>query len=196
MTILFSLSIIIICYLLYSNQKQKLLLVNYQENALEAFSSHEDMKETLRIGLYNRFKRDLEMEKEGNPLLFEQFAAEIITTVRGARTYVTKGSGDFGIDIEEHSDEGLYLGQVKCYSDQNLVGFDPIAIVHSQMIKQGAAGGYVITTSDFSSNAYTYAKGLNIDLINGKQVVDLWLDYLDAKHDHINGLQPIPQMQN
>ncbi|MET3847015.1 putative nucleic acid-binding protein [Paenibacillus sp. OAE614] len=70
MTILFSLSIIIICYLLYSNQKQKLLLVNYQENALEAFSSHEDMKETLRIGLYNRFKRDLEMEKEGNPLLF------------------------------------------------------------------------------------------------------------------------------
>ncbi|WP_354518408.1 hypothetical protein [Paenibacillus sp. OAE614] len=44
--------------------------MNYQENALEAFSSHEDMKETLRIGLYNRFKRDLEMEKEGNPLLF------------------------------------------------------------------------------------------------------------------------------
>lgn len=32
MTILFSLSIIIICYLLYSNQKQKLLLVNYQES--------------------------------------------------------------------------------------------------------------------------------------------------------------------
>ncbi len=196
MTILFTLSIIIICYLLYSNKRQKLLLVSYQENALEAFSSHEDMKETLRIGLYNRFKRDLEMEKEDNPLLFEQFAAEIMTTVRGGRTYVTKGSGDFGIDIEEHSNEGLYLGQVKCYSDQNLVGFDPIAIVHSQMIKQGAAGGYVITTSEFTSNAYMYAEGLNIDLINGKQVVELWLDYLDPKHDPIEELQPISQMSS
>ncbi|BFH64545.1 restriction endonuclease [Paenibacillus azoreducens] len=53
---------------------------------------------------------------------------------------------------------------------------------------------YVITTSDFTSNAYTYAQGLNIDLINGKQVVDLWLDFLDAKRDQIDGLQAASQM--
>lgn len=79
------------------------MLEDYRNNALEAFSSHEDMKETLRIGLYNRFKRDLEEEKEENPLLFEHFVAEIMSSVRGGNTYVTKSSGDFGIDIEEQT---------------------------------------------------------------------------------------------
>lgn len=162
MTVLFSLSIIAICYILYLYYNQKRMLENYHSNALDAFSSHEDMKETLRIGLYNRFKRDLEQEKDDDPLMFEHFVADILTTVRGGNTYVTKSSGDFGVDIEEQTENGLYLGQVKCYNDMNLVGFGPIAIIHSQMVKQGAVGGYVVTTSDFTSNARIYAEGLNI----------------------------------
>ena len=57
---------------------------------LMRFSSHEDMKETLRIGLYNRFKRDLEQEKEEDPLLFEHFVASIMTSVRGGSTNVIR----------------------------------------------------------------------------------------------------------
>ncbi|MEN1985378.1 restriction endonuclease [Paenibacillus hubeiensis] len=163
MTILFSILLMFTCYLVYKYNNQKQMLEDYRNNALEAFSSHEDMKETLRIGLYNRFKRDLEEDKEENPLLFEHFVAEIMSSVRGGNIHVTKSSGDFGIDIEEQIEEGLYLGQVKCYNDMNLVGFDPIAIIHSQMVKQGAVGGYVVTTSEFTSNARKYAEGLNID---------------------------------
>ncbi|WP_339308806.1 hypothetical protein [Paenibacillus sp. FSL R5-0519] len=107
MTILFSIMLVFTCYLVYKYYKQKQTIEEYHKNALEAFSSHEDMKETLRIGLYNRFKRDLEEEKEENPLLFEHFVAEIMSSVRGANTYVTKSSGDFGIDIEEQTEETI-----------------------------------------------------------------------------------------
>lgn len=55
MTILFSILLMFTCYLVYKYHNQKQTLEDYRSNALEAFSSHEDMKETLRIGLYNRF---------------------------------------------------------------------------------------------------------------------------------------------
>lgn len=194
MTMLFSLLFIVMAFLLYLYFDQKKLLESYRMNALDAFSSHEDMKETIRIGLYNRFKRDLEQDKEEDPLLFEHFVADIMKSVRGGTTLVTRSSGDFGIDIVEHTDDGLYLGQVKCYNDFNPVGFDPIAIIHSQMIKQDAVGGYVVTTRRFTANAYTYAEGLDIELITGNQLVELWLKHLETKSESITGLSPVSQI--
>ncbi|MEF3352103.1 restriction endonuclease [Paenibacillus sp. GYB006] len=179
-----------IFFQMYSNQKK--IIENYRDNALEAITTDEDMKETLRIGLYHRFKRDPEEEKAENPLLFEHFVAEIMTSVRGGSTYVTKGSNDYGVDIEEETDAGLYLGQVKCYNDLKSVDFKPIAIIHSQMIKQGAVGGYVITTSKFTSNACNYANGLDIDLIDGNQLVELWLEHLDSKRESVSEFKAVP----
>lgn len=117
-----------------------------------------------------------------------------MSSVRDGNIHVTKSSGDFGIDIEEQTEEGLYLGQVKCYNDMNLVGFGPIATIHSQMVKQGAVGGYVVTTSDYTSNARNYAEGLDIDLINGSQLVELWLEHLETKSERVTALSPIPQV--
>lgn len=194
MTMLFTLLLIFSCYLVYLCYKQKQMLDEYNIDASDTFLVHKHMKETLRIGLYNRFKRDLEEEKEENPLLFEHFVAEIISSVRDGNTYVTKSSGDYGIDIEEQTEEGLYLGQVKCYNDMNLVGFGPIAIIHSQMVKQGAVGGYVVTTSEFTSNARNYAEGLDIDLINGTQLVELWMEHLENKSERVMVLNPVPQV--
>ncbi|WP_160037104.1 restriction endonuclease [Paenibacillus sp. An7] len=179
-----------ILFHMYSSQKKT--IENYRDNALEAITTHEDMKETLRIGLYHRYKRDLVEDKVENPLLFEHFVAEIMTSVRGGSTYVTKGSGDYGVDIEEETNAGLYLGQVKCYNDYNPVSFDPIAIIHSQMVKQGAIGGYLITTGKFTANAYNYANELNIDLIDGNQLVELWLEHLDSKRELVSEFKALP----
>ncbi|WP_286177257.1 restriction endonuclease [Bacillus sp. AFS017274] len=66
--------------------------------------------------------------------------------------------------------------------------FEAIAILHSNIIKQGLQSGYVITTGDFTKNAREYAEGLNIELINGVQLVDLWLEGLE------NGEQEIKQV--
>ncbi|WP_339308675.1 restriction endonuclease [Paenibacillus sp. FSL R5-0519] len=83
---------------------------------------------------------------------------------------------------------------MKCYHDKNLVGFGPIAIIHSQMVKQGAVGGYVVTTSEFTSNARNYAEGLDIDLINGTQLVELWMEHLETKSERVMVLNPVPQV--
>lgn len=192
MNILLGLAGVVICFFLYRDYKHRQMINSYRAHAFEAFTSHEEMKETLRIGLYNRFKREEESDKEEDPLLFEHFVADVMGSVRGGRTFVTKGSGDYGVDIEEQADRGLYLGQVKCYKDP--IGYEPIAIIHSQMMKQNAVGGYVVTTSQFTPNAYAYAKGLNIDLINGNQLVELWLEYLEETRESAQELQLVPQV--
>lgn len=43
------------------------------------------------------------------------------------------------------------------------------------MVKKGAKGGYVIATSSFTSSAKEYAEGLEIELLDGVQLVELWL---------------------
>jgi restriction endonuclease Mrr len=41
------------------------------------------------------------------------------------------------------------------------------------MIHERATRAIFLTTSDFNQNAVQYAKGKNIDLINGKQFVNM-----------------------
>lgn len=52
----------------------------------------------------------------------------------------------------------------------------------------------MVTTSEFTSNARKYAEGLDIDLINGTQLVELWLEHLETKDERVTVLNPIPQM--
>ncbi|WP_283936273.1 restriction endonuclease [Paenibacillus odorifer] len=55
-------------------------------------------------------------------------------------------------------------------------------------------GGYVVTTGKFTHNAYTHAEGLDIELINGNQLVELWLKHLETKSESANGLSPDSQV--
>jgi restriction system protein len=105
--------------------------------------------------------------------MFESFVADVIQRSKGGSTWVSPSTGDFGVDFEYTTQEGLFLGQVKCY--QGDLPFDPIALIHSNMVKKGAVGGYVITTGAFTSSARRYAEGLDIELIDGVKLVELWL---------------------
>lgn len=133
-----------------------------------------EMKKTLLAGIIKRFGYVQTSEEEETPLDFERFVAKILRINYGGKTSVTRASGDFGVDIEHHRGKNLHLGQVKCYIEDNPVGYEPVAIIHSQMVKQGAAGGFVVTTSDFTGNAKKYAEDLNIQLIDGSMLVELW----------------------
>jgi restriction system protein len=103
------------------------------------------------------------------------FVADIMSHKYGEDFHVTKSSGDFGVDIEHGSGSDKIFGQVKCYKDD--LSFDPIALVHSNMIKHGATKGYVVTTSSFTENARLYAQDLDVDLIDGVQLVEMWINY-------------------
>src|SRR5690606_17228741 len=98
--------------------------------------SSEEMKKTLAMGLYLRFKKKGEEEIQEtytsnfireDPLMFENFVADVFEKSRGGSTWVSQASGDFGVDFEHITDEGKYLGQVKCY--KNDLPFDPIALI-------------------------------------------------------------------
>jgi restriction system protein len=158
----------------------------------------EEMKRTLAMGLYLRFKKeepdDLNTGKysgiyiKQDPLNFESFVADVIKRSRGGKTWVSPTSGDFGVDFEHETVRGKYLGQVKCYKGD--LPFDPIALIHSNMVKQDAAGGYVITTGSFTSASKSYAEGLNVELIDGVQLVELWLEGLEKVEDEIKQVLP------
>ncbi len=150
---------------------------------------HDDLKQTLVTGLYHRFKA--EEGTEETPYDFEVFVAKVFEKCHGGLASTTALSGDFGVDIEHTRQDGLHLGQVKCYASQNKVDFSPIAIIHSQMVKRGATAGFVVTSSDFTDNAKKYAEGLNIELVNGKDLVELWVKSLE--HDVETGKSLIPQ---
>ena len=143
------------------------------------FSNIEELENTLVIDLYHRFKKDKdECEndeyKREDPYHFESFVEKNLEGQYGGQATVTRKSGDGGIDIVHKRSEGLFLGQVKC--ELNNVSYVPAAILHSQMVKQGAVGGYVISARDFEQSTKEYVKELNIQLINGKELVKLWLN--------------------
>ncbi|MFD1171077.1 restriction endonuclease [Oceanobacillus picturae] len=170
---------------------------NYQNALLLGqLDSNQDMKKTLAMGLYLRFKKEqLDEDKKlsslyirQDPYAFEHFVAEILQKSKGGSIWVSPSSGDFGVDIEHKTEEGLFLGQVKCY--QGDLPFDPIALIHSNMIKMSAKGGYVITTGSFTSSAKSYAESLNIELIDGVKLVELWISGLHNVEQEIRNLTP------
>jgi len=172
------------------DQYQTSLLANHIESSNE-------LKKTLAMGLYLRFCKEEEESiskyssifLKQDPIQFETFAAEIIEKTRGGSTWVTPPKGDFGVDFEHETEKGLFLGQVKCC--QGDLPFDPIALIHSNMVKRGAVGGYVITTGSFTPAAYEYAKELNVELIDGVKFVECWLASLGTVEKEIKELLPV-----
>lgn len=159
-------------------------------------SASDEIKRTLAMGLYLRFKKEHEEEEEQysssfikeDPLMFENFVADVIERAKGGRTWVLPPSSDFGVDFEHDTEEGKLLGQVKCWKDD--LPFDPIALIHSNMVKKGAIGGYVVTTSTFTEAAKRYAEGLNVELIDGMKLVELWIEGLQTEEEEIKGILP------
>ncbi|MGY3718724.1 restriction endonuclease [Sutcliffiella cohnii] len=179
--------IILLVFIIYQWRKNR---ESKEQKIFKQYLSTEEFKKTLALGIYQRFCRENEdntyssLFLKNDPLDFEDFVAEILKHKYGENTFVTKSTGDFGVDIEHGIGSEKVLGQVKCYKDD--VGYQPIALIHSNMVKQGSSKGYVVTTSDFTENARWYADGLNIDLITGTDLVEMWLNYNDPISEAIS----------
>ncbi|MTI95748.1 MAG: restriction endonuclease [Firmicutes bacterium] len=156
--------------------RQKTTLLN--STITQLTRCNKDMKITLLKGLIRRFGNG--DDDEETPWDFERFVGRVLEQYYNCSVEVTMASNDYGVDLRLHQSDGLYLGQVKCYQEDNKVGFEPIAIIHSQMLKQKARGGYVVTTSDYTANARQYAADLNIRLINGCELVEMWTETVEA----------------
>ncbi len=89
---------------------------------------------------------------------------------RGYAVKQTGGNGpDGGVDIVLSKGNDKYLVQCKQWKAYK-VGVQIVRELHGVMAAEGAAGGFVVTAGEFSTDAKEFAKGLNIHLLNGARL--------------------------
>lgn len=97
-------------------------------------------------------------EMEGHE--FEYFCADVLRKNGFIEVEVTKGSGDYGIDILAEKDGITYAIQCKCYSDP--VGVKAIQEAYAGRDYYDRMVGAVLTNQYFTTPAVEAAKKLKI----------------------------------
>ena len=105
-----------------------------------------------------RYPADIDL-MEGRD--FERFCAELLKRRDFLEVEVTKGSGDYGIDILAEKDGVTYAIQCKCY-DGTPVGVSAIQEAYAGRDYYDRMVGAVMTNQYFTSPAVQAAKKLKI----------------------------------
>ena len=112
-------------------------------------------------------------------LVRELFEKEFAST--GGEVKVTRASRDGGIDAVAFDPDPIRGGklviQAKRYT--NTVGVSAVRDLYGSVINEGAAKGILVTTADYGPDAYAFAKGKPLTLLNGNNLL-----HLLAKHGH------------
>ncbi|SFL24809.1 restriction system protein [Nitrosomonas aestuarii] len=126
----------------------------------------------LRRSKRKNLVRTVDNDSPGNALRninwkdFELFVGEIFR-MRGYSVTETGGSNaDGGIDLKLKKDNELFLVQCKQWRAYK-VSVNVVRELLGVMVATGATGGFVVTSGVFTTEAHSFAKGQNIDLING-----------------------------
>lgn len=100
---------------------------------------------------------------------FEMLVGEAFR--RGGYTVSETGGGgaDGGVDLVLRKDSEKFLVQCKQWKAFK-VGVTTIRELYGVMAAGGAAGGFVVTSGVFTQEAKAFAKGRNIDLIDGSEL--------------------------
>lgn len=112
-------------------------------------------------------------------LVRELFEAEF--SVGGGEVKVTQASRDGGVDAVAFDPDPIRGGkiviQAKRYS--NTVGVGAVRDLYGTVLNEGATKGILVTTSDFGPDAYAFANGKPLVLLNGANLL-----HLLEKHGH------------
>jgi restriction system protein len=88
---------------------------------------------------------------------------------------VTREGGDGpdgGIDLVLRRDGETHLVQCKQWKAYK-VGVQPVREFYGVMSSRGAAGGYFVTTGVYTDEALAFARGLNLDLVDGRKLREM-----------------------
>ena len=92
---------------------------------------------------------------------------------RGYAVTETGGGGsDGGIDLVLRKDGDKFLVQCKQWKAFK-VGVSVVRELYGVMAANGAAGGFVVTSGKFTSDAVEFARGRNIQLVDGPALLQL-----------------------
>lgn len=112
-------------------------------------------------------------------LVRELFEKEFTST--GGEVKVTQASRDGGVDAVAFDPDPIRGGkiviQAKRYS--NTVGVSAVRDLYGTVLNEGATKGVLVATSDYGPDAYEFAKGKPLVLLNGGNLL-----HLLQKHGH------------
>ena len=106
-------------------------------------------------------------------LIREVFEKEF--SASGGEVKITQTSHDGGVDAVAFDPDpirgGKIIIQAKRYT--NVVGVSAVRDLYGTLINEGANSGVLVTTSDYGAEAYEFAKGKPIKLLNGSELLGL-----------------------
>lgn len=113
---------------------------------------------------------------------FEHLVREIFDmefNANGGEVKITQASRDGGVDAVAFDPDPIRGGKIVIQAKRynNIVSVSAIRDLYGTVINEGANKGILITTSDYGSESYAFAKGKPITLLNGGHLL-----YLLEKH--------------
>lgn len=112
------------------------------------------------VVVYTRRKRKYRFMDDMEGHDFEYFCADLLKESGFLEVEVTKGSGDYGIDILAEKDGVTYAVQCKCYTDT--VGVKAVQEAYAGRDYYDRMVGAVMTNQYFTAPAVQAAKKLKI----------------------------------
>lgn len=99
----------------------------------------------------------------------------------GGEVRVTRASRDGGVDAVVFDPDPLRGGKIVVQAKRytNTVGVSAVRDLYGTILNEGANKGILVCTSDYGSDAYEFAKGKPLVLLNGGQLL-----HLLEKHGH------------
>jgi restriction system protein len=99
----------------------------------------------------------------------------------GGEVKVTRASRDGGVDAVAFDPDPIRGGKIVIQAKRytNTVGVSAVRDLYGTLMNEGATKGILVTTADYGSDAYDFAKGKPLTLLNGSNLL-----HLLEKHGH------------
>jgi len=109
---------------------------------------------------------------------FEHLVRELFEqefSVPGGEVKVTRASRDGGIDAVVFDPDPLRGGKIVIQAKRytNTVGVSAVRDLYGTLLNEGASKGILVTTSNYGPDAYQFAKGKPLVLLNGSNLLHL-----------------------
>ncbi|MFC3750299.1 restriction endonuclease [Paenibacillus sp. GCM10012306] len=112
-------------------------------------------------------------------LIRELFEKEFQTN--GGEVKVTQASRDGGVDAVAFDPDPIRGGKIVIQAKRytNTVGLSAVRDLYGTVVNEGATKGILVSTADYGPDAYEFAKGKPLTLLNGSNLL-----HLLEKHGH------------
>ncbi|MEY2495138.1 MAG: restriction system protein [Verrucomicrobiota bacterium] len=139
------------------------------------FVTPHDVAETLAEG-FNLATMEWE---EFEHLIREVFAKEF--SANGGEVKVTQASRDGGVDAVAFDPDPIRGGKIVIQAKRytHTVGVSAVRDLYGTVLNEGATKGILVTTADYGPDAYQFAAGKPLSLLNGANLL-----HLLEKHGH------------